>query len=114
MKNRNYKFDYAILFAAVVIAVFSAVGDLFSDNYNWFARSGSIVVLLAIIVEFRVSAHVYDDIQRAQFLQQKIDLSIPLKAKPSKQKKRISCAAHSMVIIGTIIWGYGDLIWPQA
>lgn len=113
MKIRDYKFDYAILFAAILIALCSVVGDLFSDNYSWFARSGSIVVLLAIIVEFRVSTHVYDDIQRAQFLSKKIDLSMPLKAKPSKQKKRISCVAHSMVIIGTIIWGYGDLIWPQ-
>jgi hypothetical protein len=111
MKLRKYSVEWSLIGIAILIAIISIVSDYYSNNYNWFARSGSIVVLLAAFVEFKISSHIYDDIQRAQFMQTKIEMPVPFKAKPTKAKRKVSLAAHILLVIGTVIWGYGDLIW---
>lgn len=95
---------------AILVSLSSVAGDYFYGSWNWFARSGAIVVLLAVVVEYRTNSHIYEDVQRAQFHQSIIDLSVPIKAKPTKKRMRISIAAHVLVFLGTLIWGYGDLV----
>ena len=111
MKHRKYTVEWRLIGTALLVAIISVVADYYSTDYNWFARSGSVVVLLAAFVEFKVSSHIYDDIQRAQFMQTKVKMSLPFKAKPTESKRKVSLAAHILLVIGTIIWGYGDLIW---
>ena len=111
MIHRNYKFEWGLLVVTVLFSVASSIADCYSESLNWFARSGAIVVLASVIVEYRISSHIYEDIQRAQFLQSKIDVSVPLKGKPAPQRERVAIAAHILVVLGTIIWGYGDLAW---
>ena len=82
---------------------------LFFASLNLFARSGAIIILTAAFVEYKTSIHIYEDIQRAQFLHSKINISTPLKGKPSKPRQIISFAAQSLISVGTIILGYGDL-----
>ncbi|MFT6988005.1 MAG: hypothetical protein ACJAT7_003871 [Psychromonas sp.] len=111
MKHRKYTIEWSIIGVAILIAVISVIADYYSTDCNWFARSGSVVVLLAAFVEFKVSSHIYEDIQRAQVIQSHTNISIPLKAKPTKPRRNVLFAAHILLITGTIIWGYGDLIW---
>lgn len=111
MLHRKYKFEWVLLAVAVLFSVVSIIADCYSDSLNLFARSGAIVVLAAVVVEYRISSHIYEDIQRAQFLQSKIDLSVPLKGKPAPQRKRVAIVAHILVVLGTVIWGYGDSVW---
>lgn len=113
MKRRSYKNEWSLLAGALLLTAVSFILDIYFCDLNFFARSGALVVLFAAIVEFRISGHIYDDIQRSQFLNKKIDISVPLRAKPTKERKRISIVAHVFLVIGTIIWGYGDLLWPQ-
>ena len=47
---------------AIFVVLISIVGDYYSIDLNLFTRSGSIVVLLAVIVEYKISQHIYDDI----------------------------------------------------
>lgn len=109
MRHRSYKVEWIILGCAILFAFASIVGDCFYDSWNWFARSGSVIVLFSVVVEYRIYGHIYEDIQRAQFQQSKINLSLPIKATPTKQKNRISVVTHVLIVFGTIIWGYGDL-----
>jgi hypothetical protein len=111
MKHRKYTVEWSLIGVSILVAVVSVVADYYSTDYNWFARSGSVVVLLAAFVEFKISSHIYDDIQRAQFMQTKVKMSVPYKARPTKSKLKVSLAAHILLVTGTIIWGYGDLIW---
>ncbi|MDO6536939.1 hypothetical protein [Alteromonas stellipolaris] len=111
MKHRKYQSEWSIIVVAILVAIISVITDYYSTGYNWFARSGAVVVLLAAFVEFKISSHIYEDIQRAQFMQSKINMAIPLKAKPTKPRRNVSFAAHILLVVGTIIWGYGDLIW---
>ena len=111
MTTRKYKPEWALLLMALISVIASIIGDFFTVSYHWFSRSGSIIILLAVIVEYRISAHIYDDIQMAQFLQGKIELPIPFKAKPNKQRRCLSISAHTTIVLGTVICGYGDLVW---
>jgi hypothetical protein len=111
MKHREYTFEWCIIVVSILIAIDSVIADFYSTSYNWFARSGSVVVLLAAFVEFKISSHIYDDIQRAQFMQEQTKMSVPFKAKPTKSKRKVSLVAHVLLVTGIIIWVYGDLIW---
>ena len=108
--KRSYKKEWAALLGAVIITSLSLYLDFIIPSDNWFARSGAIMVLLAVFVEYRISAHVYEAIQKAQHLATIVNNGVPPKAKPSKQNTKIANAAHVTVVIGTFIWGYGDLL----
>jgi hypothetical protein len=88
MKHRNYKVELLALFAAVFVSVASFVGDYFCLSLNLFARSGAIIVLVAVFVEYKTGGHIYEDIQRAQFLQSTINASVPLKESQQEHVKK--------------------------
>lgn len=111
MENRKYTIEWWLIGVAIFVAIISIIADYYSNDVNWFARSGSIIVLLAAIVEFKVSSHIYDEIQRAAVIQTIVKLPVPIKAQPTKSKNTVSNAAHILLVVGTIIWGYGDLVW---
>ena len=111
MRHREYNIEWSFLAIAIMVMITSIIGDCYNDKFNWFARSGSVIVLLAVIVEYRISSHIYEDIQRAQLIQSKVNMSVPMKGKPTNKRKKISIAAHITLILGTLIWGYGDLLW---
>ncbi len=111
--HRTYKNEWSLLVGAVLLTITSFILDIYFCGFNWFARSGALMVLLAAIVEFRISGHIYDDIQRSQLTSSIVNSSIPLKAKPTKKRKKIAITAHTLLVVGTIIWGYGDLIWSK-
>jgi hypothetical protein len=110
MRKRNYKIEWLIIVMAVISVLISAVLDIYIENRSLFARSGAIAVLLAAIVEYRISSHIYDDIYRAG-AQQKFS-GFPTRPTQPKNRSFLSLVTHSTLIIGTIIWGYGDLFWP--
>ena len=84
-------------------------------NYGqWFARSGSIVVMLSIIADFLIFSNyelmkpVPEDkgIRWESFLVwQKLALHY------YDKNKRWGYIFIFPTVVGTIIWGYGDLIW---
>ena len=109
MNHGKYKIEWSLIGITILVTVVSVIADYYSIDCNWFARSGAITVLLAAIVEYRISSHIYGDIYRANAQQQ----SSGFATKPKKPKNRVilSFVTHTVLIIGTIIWGYGDLIW---
>jgi len=113
MKEQSYKLDYIFLLLALSFVMASFYIDFTTCTNSLFSRSGSIMVLVSVIVEYRISNSIYAEIQKAMFLGTKINLSIPFKAKPSKDKVFISRFSHTLVILGTVIWGYGDLLFKQ-
>lgn len=111
--NKKLKLEYLLLLVSVIFVATSLIIDLCTSSSTLFARSGSILVLFSVIVEYRISGFVYDDIQRAMLLSRKIDISVPVKAKPQKETVLVSRLAHTLVIVGTVIWGYGDLLFAK-
>ena len=101
--------DASILFLAVVSVVVSLCLATQFPNAELFERSGSLVVLFAVIVEFRNSK-----------IQQKINdkaattmvgfSSIAIATKQPPIRQFIIISAHTFIASGTLIWGYGGLL----
>ena len=124
MEFSKYKVEWSILLTAISFAGISVFCDFQSAEVTtWFARSGSIVVLLAVIVEFRLSSYIYEDVLKAAqesakkkglkvsdnpLVQANIDAKKTVKPEVPKSRKILSYCAHILVITGTVIWGYGD------
>ena len=124
----KYKFEWLLLLLAVISVIISIICDVQSvKDTTWFARSGSIVVLLAAIVEYRISSFVYEDVdQAAQDTAKKraimpavsdnplvdglVKARLTIKPEPTKSRSLLSIISLILIVTGTVIWGYGD-IW---
>lgn len=74
----------------------------------WFARFGSLVVLFAIMSEY-VLLHselnrLYDSLEGVDHGDDIPDLT------PSKWHRKKVLLSHATVVLGTLIWGFGDLL----
>ena len=107
--KENYLWDVVLLvlaLAAPSISMYIDVTDSFyPDEVNWLSRSGSLVVLFAVMLEFRqqtltVSPQVTDAFGKPAFLAGK-EMNGP--------RKTFHIIALLLSVIGTLIWGYGDV-----
>jgi hypothetical protein len=99
--------SWILLFTAVIVTVLAYHGFLMPDIDTpaiWFQRSGAFVVLIAIFAEI-------------YFISEPKSISDNFDIKAREKRKtliKISNVANlSLGVIGTIIWGYGDLIRLQ-
>jgi len=124
----KYKIEWLLLVFGLLSISVSIYFDLCSINSTtWFARSGAIVVLVAAIVEFRLASYSYEDIYNAAIQTARKKASTPsvsdnpmvnglvqsnLTKKPEAplSRKILSVVSHIFVILGTAVWGYGDLL----
>ncbi|MEZ8804263.1 hypothetical protein AB6D78_24195 [Vibrio splendidus] len=128
MKKLQYKKEWALLFIGAIASLISIVLDIYSvqvspgETVAWFARSGAVVVLFSVIVEYRLSSYVFDDIHKAAVKNgvknsiignndnKLIQALTNRKANVPKARSDLAFVSHALVIIGTVIWGYGDLL----
>ena len=99
-----------LIVAAWLFAVFSFYSSK-KTGTDWFSRSGAIMGLVGAAVTFRL-ANFY---QRALAMALKEGLlsvtkEIELRLEPPKSYVRLSYLGYLTGIIGTGIWGYGDLL----
>lgn len=74
---------------------------------EWFQRSGSIMVVFALLAELRVNAlHRMSDAGKMPFLH----VHIYMQRKFQGWATSASYLTLLIVVAGTVIWGYGDLI----
>ena len=102
-----------ILILAIPVFAWYGVFQYDTDTAVWFQRTGSIVVLLAVWIEYKLfridrlcnpissSGVTYQDMAHRDALTIKYDRGV------SVYKLLVAIIA----VAGTIIWGYGDIIW---
>jgi len=128
MEFKKFATEWAMLLIGVLAVITSALIDIaIPERSNWFARSGSLLVLCAAVVEYRLLAYLYDDIHIAaqktarklavfpeisdnKSVQSLVGANLILKPEPPKSRKTLSLCSHIMIILGTAVWGYGDVI----
>ncbi len=128
MEFSNYKTEWILLLIGVLFSIASILFDVLStDNTIWFARSGSIVVLVSAIVEYRLASYIYTDIDESirktarkraitpqisdnPLVEGIVKSNITSMPEAPKSRKALSVISHTFIITGTIIWGYGDLL----
>jgi len=76
----------------------------------WFARFGSLVVLFGVMSEYSLLHQelsvLYKRLDKISWSDDIPDLS------PSKWHQKKIWWSHLTVIVGTVIWGFGDLVIP--
>jgi len=103
-------------FSALITAWFAAGYFFYLDTLldsNWFSRSGSLIVLFAVMSEYLLlkdqNEHIYRLITKGRWSAEN-NLQPTGKLAPNKSHLIKDKATHVSVVLGTLIWGYGDLI----
>ena len=107
-KNKNYKLEIILLAIAITVVLISFLLSIYDNKNFWFMRSGSIMVLLAVIVEYKLNQKTLKNINQKSKMS--TVTGFPTNLLNSKEHNRVSIFAHSFAILGTIIWGYGDFL----
>ena len=83
------------------------------NGFHWFARSGSLMVLFSIMAEYVLITekqnYIYTFVTKGQ-MQTEQSLRPKGNFNPSKAHSIKEKFTHISVVIGTFIWGYGDLL----
>ncbi|RUA25142.1 MAG: hypothetical protein DSY76_06905 [Bacteroidetes bacterium] len=92
-----------------MFSLFSGFTSYYYNNY-WFMRSGSILTFVSIVSHF-----ILTNTKRNEVIQLfESDLDINKKVEKVRRKDRYYKILYNLSfiigLIGTIIWGYGDLI----
>ncbi|BCN93757.1 hypothetical protein THMIRHAM_15420 [Thiomicrorhabdus immobilis] len=97
-----------LLVSAWVVALIGFILGLAFEPH-WFARFGSLVVLLSLMTEY-ILLHAELNRLYAGLAKVDSDTDIP-DLSPSKWHKKKVWVAHFTVVLGTFIWGFGDLVF---
>jgi len=107
--------EVIILLLGVVIGVLSFIyNDFIGCSTGLFARSGSLLVLLGAVNEYRLR-QLRD--RQLSYIEPEILRNADKFTKNMFRPKvffsqgAITVATHALVIIGTVIWGFGDLLF---
>ena len=111
-KLGNDKFVYSLNFFMLIFSlVFTAV-FYYADNgnNNAFIRSGVALIISGVIIEYTLSSikiYEYSDTVKIE------GISIVKEKELPKVYKNQKMLAHFSILIGTLIWGFADLL-PQS
>ena len=99
-----------ILAVALAFSLYSFLTT--GTDGSWFARSGSIMVLLAVIAEFQVNAARESSVETSSFARIE-GAAIVVKRELSPRYNALAKIAHIEIVLGTVIWGYGDCFFKS-
>jgi len=99
---------WLIFLLAFIVLIGSLFHSMVTNDPQWFQRSGSIIVLLGVLIVARRVIRLGKDYQNE-------DWNLP---DESSEGKKVLLDQRSefiigpiIAVVGTIIWGYGDLIF---
>jgi len=111
LKKRTLFFIFSAL--AILMPVFSLSGLLKPSSEAlgvWFQRSGATTVVFAVFAELKAS-NMLAVFKPSGFVDQTFHST---RDKYLKQVKLYNYIALFLVVLGTVIWGYGDLLINMA
>ncbi|MEQ8228565.1 MAG: hypothetical protein RIA64_10815 [Rhodospirillales bacterium] len=117
--------------AAVLIFLGATAGTLFagmvlshqSDDWSWFSRAGSLLVVLGIVFAyFNVDGFIERSLRMAVTRLSRYDRDNPsntadwivswLSEEPEDISGTVKALEVCVIVIGTLVWGFGDLLGP--
>jgi hypothetical protein len=96
---------------ATLVPLVSGIVSYKTGHGHWFARSGSITVLLAAIVQFRLALQL--EASQGRALVHGILGGLPRQASLAPLSKTLGPISLFLIVAGTLIWGYGDLLFDK-
>ncbi len=109
---RSYWPDVLLLILAVGAPVISSWLSYRFDNPVWFQRSGSLTVLFAAVLEYR-QATIDEKAREAAWgaAKRRSWAGTPIVGHLPPPRRFFVIAGLLLIVPGTIIWGYGDLLF---
>jgi len=98
--------DVLLLAAGFLVAAISYIADARAGCPAWFHRSGAVTVLLSGIVAYRSLSKHYEKL-----------FSLPQRdtvLRTSRNQRIIDSCTLGLSMLGTVVWGYGDLPFKVA
>jgi len=124
--NKTFTNIPALTTVAVTVTAVSIWRDYGSESWLWFQRSGSITVLIGAILSYRsilrVGLHgvggTNTTLMRGTVINSNADGTINLRSDAESKKllkeafwdKVAGYIGAILLVYGTLIWGYGDLL----
>ena len=104
----NCIFDFLLVAFAIIPAAYSLYLDVNGSNESWFQRSGSLMVLFAVLLQLNLLKYSEVEESSGVFIEGKP----AMKSRPLPPlKKAMQLLAFILAALGTFIWGYGDLLF---
>ena len=108
--KKKYRTPIALLVFGIVFCIISAIISIDSSE-SWFMRSGAVLSFVSVAIQFILSNLKKSEIENLF----NSDLRLKDKFKAVREKDAlhdfISSASVVTGLVGTIIWGYGDLFY---
>lgn len=103
--------SFVILTVAWIVALGTLVTDMlgYTQSLAMFGRAGAVLTLCAVVLEYKISTKG----QRDSPYKEGGPISLGAVGKVvllTDSEKRMRYFAHISVILGTLIWGFGDLV----
>ncbi len=96
-----------LLILAWISGVMGLVLGMFLEPL-WFARFGSLIVLFAAMSEYSL---LHGELNRLYIRLEKVDADMDMPdLTPSKWHLKKVALSHITLVMGTLIWGFGDLL----
>lgn len=100
---------YGLLFVGEAMIDTIRMASVYGDEPKlWFQRSGAVLVCLAVLIEFGFIKIVKMEHESRKIINEHVDDQI---------YKIIYFVAHvfafAIAIIGTLVWGYGDILYSR-
>ena len=102
---KNLKTDIFLLFFAVLVVAVSFFYDLAAKEHEYFQRSGAVMTVLSGYLAYRGLNKYWIKSERS------FDRGYWLKT--SKNQNIIDICTLAISVLGTLIWGYGDIIFKK-
>lgn len=108
-KNK-YRRPLVLLIFGIVFSLISAYASLVSEG-DWFARSGAILSFVSVVVQFLLSNLKKNELEN--LFRSNIGLKEKINHVKIKDKRFevLSLSSGITGLVGTLIWGYGDLLY---
>lgn len=98
LHHDNYVIEIVLALCAMGPPMLSAMISLETGDGHWFQRSGSLMVLFSVAMEYRRS--------------QRVKRGRPASSLPEPFGVSVPYVCYVSIAVGTLIWGYGDLLFP--
>ncbi len=109
MNNKNIHTPMIFLIISWLVVLISLYLEAILKE-SLFSRSGSLMVLFAVMAEYSL-LRARDEYHSDQLKTYSRGGGVNFKEiHPSKSHQYLEKTAHFTVVLGTIIWGYGDLL----
>ena len=99
-----------LLLLGYVVAA-ASLGAQLAVGHSLFPRSGALLVALSVVAQFRLlhSRDLHHNGQlQAHVAGQHVDFG---RIHPSARHQTLEWIAHASSVLGTILWGYGDMVF---